>query len=461
MAEPTQNAQATPTSITRRLADDGISYMLAQWVDIHGTPRCKGVPASAFDQFVGGSAGFAGAATVGMGQGPHDHDLIGMPDLSTYTVVPWETGVASFACNIEVDGQPWPYCSRTALQTQIARLAGLGYSLKVGVEAEHMLVTRRADGSIAPFDPSGFDTLQKPCYDFKSLAANMDYLRTLLRYLEGLGWEPYASDHEDATAQFEINWKYADALETADRYTFFKMMTNQVAQRYGAIATHMPKPFSHLTGNGSHFHFSLWDEAGKNTFIDPADPRGLGQSELAYHFLGGLLEHARALSALIAPTVNCYKRLSIGAYLTGARSGFTWTPAFVTYGDNNRTQMFRTPDPGRFECRVVSGAVNPYLGIAGFIAAGIDGIERRLDPGDPKIGRNMYETPLEDARREGLQFLPQTLSEALDVFEQDKVVQGALGEGLAAEFLRIKRGEWVRYHNDVSRWEVDQYLTLF
>ncbi len=461
MAELTQDAQATPASIARRLADDGVSYMLAQWVDIHGTPRCKGVPASAFDQFVGGSAGFAGAATVGMGQGPHDHDLIGMPDLSTYTVVPWETGVARFACDIQVDGQPWPYCSRTALRTQIDRLAGLGYSLKVGVEAEHMLVTRRDDGSIAPFDPSGYDTLQKPCYDFKSLAANMDYLRTLVRYLEELGWEPYASDHEDATAQFEINWKYADALETADRYTFFKMMTNQVAQGYGAIATHMPKPFSHLTGNGSHFHFSLWDQEGRNGFIDPADPRGLGQSELAYHFLGGLLAHARALSALIAPTVNCYKRLSIGAYLTGARSGFTWTPAFITYGDNNRTQMFRTPDPGRFECRVVSGAVNPYLGIAGFIAAGIDGIERRLDPGDPKIGRNMYETPLDDARREGLQFLPQTLSEALDVFEQDKVVQGALGEGLAAEFLRIKRGEWVRYHNDVSRWEVDQYLTLF
>ena len=333
--------------------------------------------------------------------------------------------------------------------------------MKVGVEAEHMLVTRREDGSIAPFDPTGSDTLEKPCYDFKSLAANLDYLRTLVRYLEGLGWEPYASDHEDATAQFEINWKYADALETADRYTFFKMMTSQVAQPYGAIATHMPKPFSHLTGNGSHFHFSLWDDDGQNAFVDEADPRGLGQSELAYHFLGGLLAHARALSALIAPTVNCYKRLSMGAYLTGARSGFTWTPAFITYGDNNRTQMFRTPDPGRFECRVVSGAVNPYLGIAGFIAAGIDGIERRLDPGEPQIGRNMYETPLEEARREGLRFLPQTLSEALDEFEADEVVQGALGAGLAAEFLRVKRTEWVRYHNDVSRWEVDQYLTLF
>ena len=460
MVEAAGDQRPTHESIAQRLADDGVTYMLAQWVDIHGTPRCKGVPASALDQFLGGSAGFAGAATVGMGQGPHDHDLIGMPDVATYTLVPWETGLARFACDIEVDGEPWPYCSRTALRRQVERLARIGYSMKVGVEPEHMLVTRAPDGSIAPFDPSGVDTLQKPCYDFKSLAANLEYLRTLVGYLEQLGWEPYASDHEDATAQFEINWKYADALETADRYTFFKMMTNQVAQRFGAIATHMPKPFSHLTGNGSHFHFSLWD-GDTNVFVDQSDPRGLGQSKLAYHFLGGLLAHTRALSALIAPTVNCYKRLSVGAYLTGARSGFTWTPAFITYGDNNRTQMFRVPDPGRFECRVVSGAVNPYLGMAGIIAAGIDGIERGLDPGDPQIGRNMYDTPLEEARREGLRFLPQSLSEALDEFERDEVVQGGLGPELAAEFLRIKRTEWVRYHSDVSRWEVDQYLTLF
>jgi glutamine synthetase len=461
MVEATADAGPSQGDIERRLADDGVTYMLAQWVDIHGTPRCKGVPASAFDQFVGGSAGFAGAATVGMGQGPHDHDLIGMPDLDTYTPVPWEDGVARFACDIHVDGKPWPYCSRTALKRQIERLAGIGYTMQVGVEAEHMLVTRKPDGSIAPFDPSGFDTLEKPCYDFKSLAASLPYLRTLVTYMEGLGWEPYASDHEDGTGQFELNWKYADALTTADRYTFFKMMTNQVAQRFGAIATHMPKPFSHLTGNGSHFHFSLWDDDGRNVFLDDQDARGLGQSTLAYHFLGGLLAHARALSAIIAPTVNCYKRLSAGAYLTGARSGFTWTPAFITYGDNNRTQMFRTPDAGRFECRVVSGAVNPYLGTAAFIAAGIDGIERQLDPGEPQVGRNMYETPLEEARREGLRFLPQSLSEAIDALEEDEVVQGALGSGLASEFIRVKRQEWVQYHNDVSRWEVDRYLTLF
>ena len=444
-----------------RLDADKVEIMLAQWVDIHGTPRVKAVPASALDAFLGGSAGFAGAATVGMGQGPHSHDLIGMPDVSTYTPVPWEEGVVRFACNIEVDGRAWPYCSRTVLQRAVDRLAAAGLTLMAGVEAEHMLVSRRPDGTIAPFDPSGLDTLDKPCYDFKALSGSLDYLRTLLKYMETLGWEPYASDHEDATAQFELNWKYADAVTTADRLTFFKMMTSQVAARYGAIATHMPKPFSQLTGNGAHIHFSLWDSAGTNVFVDPGDPRGLGQSKLAYHFLGGLMAHARGLAALIAPTANCYKRLSIGGYLTGVTSGFTWTPAFISYGDNNRTQMFRTPEPGRFECRVVSGAVNLYLGLAGFIAAGLDGIERELDPGEPQVGRNMYEIPLEQARREGLRFIPQSLSEALDAFEEDEVVQSGLGPELAAEFLRVKRGEWVRFHNVVNQWEVDQYLTLF
>jgi glutamine synthetase len=455
---------ATPdeSAIREMLHRDGIDYLLAQWVDIHGTPRVKGVPASALHGFLGGSAGFAGAATVGMGQGPHSHDMIGMPDFSSYTVVPWESGVARVACDIHVDGEPWPYYSRVALKRATERLAGIGYEMRVGVEAEHMLVTRRPDGTIAPYDPQGVDTLEKPCYDFKSLSANLDYLRTLVRAMETLGWEPYASDHEDGTAQFELNWKYAEALTTADRYTFFKMMTNQVAARHGAIATHMPKPFSDLTGNGSHFHFSLWKDGQEAFLAGPkGDKRGLGQSRLAYQFLAGLLTHARALAAVIAPTVNCYKRLSIGAYLTGARSGFTWVPAFITYGDNNRTHMFRTPEPGRFECRAVSGAVNPYLAMAAIIAAGMDGIEHDLDPGDPIVGRNMYETSLEDMKREGLRYIPQSLTEALDEFEADEVIQSAMGPELAAEFLRIKRQEWVRYHSTVSRWETDQYLTLF
>src|SRR5438128_4806300 len=201
--------------VRKRLGAENIDYLLAQYVDIHGTPRCKGVPVRAFHLFVQGSAGFAGAAVSGMGQGPHDHDMIAIPDLDSYTPVPWETGVARFACDITVDGAPWPYCPRGVLKRAVDGLRREGYVMMVGVEAEHFLVERRADGTIVPFDPAGVDTMEKPCYDFKSLSGSMPYLRTLLGYLERLGWEPYASDHEDANAQFELNWKYADPPTTA------------------------------------------------------------------------------------------------------------------------------------------------------------------------------------------------------------------------------------------------------
>jgi len=452
----------TADEVRSRIEKDQIDYLLAQYVDIHGTPRCKGVPARALDLFLEGSAGFAGAAVHGMGQGPHDHDMIAAPDLASYTPVPWESGVARFACDITVDGKPWPFCARTVLRRATDELRREGYVMMVGVEAEHFLVRRRDDGSIAPFDPDGVDTLDKPCYDFKSLAGSMGYLRTVVGYLDRLGWEPYASDHEDGTAQFEINWKYADAVTTADRLTFFKMMTSQVAKRFGAIATHMPKPFADRTGTGAHFHISLWDTARRtNLFLDPRDPRGLGLSPLAYQFLGGAVTHARALTAVVAPTVNDYKRLSVGEFLTGVTSGFTWTPAFISYGDNNRTQMFRVPEPGRFECRVVGGSVNPYLGMAAFIAAGLDGIRRKLDPGEPNIGRNMYALTPDDVKRGKIGVIPQSLGEAIAAFEEDPVIQGGLGPELAEEFVRVKRQEWIRYHGVVSRWEIDRYLTLF
>ena len=174
-----------------------------------------------------------------------------------------------------------------------------------------------------------------------------------------------------------------------------------------------------------------------------------------------MIGHARALTAIVAPTVNDYKRLSVGEFLTGVTSGFTWTPAFISYGDNNRTQMFRVPEPGRFECRVVSGAVNPYLGMAAFIAAGLDGIRRQFDPGEPNSGKNMYTLTPEEVKRGKIGVIPQSLAEAIACFEDDPVIQGALGPELAEEFVKVKRQEWVRYHNTVSRWEIDRYLTLF
>jgi glutamine synthetase len=334
-----------------------------------------------------------------------------------------------------------------------------GYVFNVGVEPEHFLVSRTPDGRIVPWDPAGVDTLAKPCYDFKGMAAAFDYLRDMNEGLRKLNWGVYQSDHEDANGQYEINFHYADALTTADRFLFFKMLAAETARRHGAIATFMAKPFADRTGSGAHVHYHLADaETGRNLFASEKDRRGLGLSELAYHFLGGVLAHARALCAVTSPTVNCYKRLQVGAGLTGTRSGFTWTPAFVTYGDNNRTQMIRTPEAGHVEDRTVSSAFNPYLGFAAYLAAGLDGVRRGLDPGEPNRD-NAYALGLEEMARRQIRLLPQNLPEALAEFECDEVIRAGLGP-IAEEFLRLKRAEWDEYHRQVSAWEVERFLTL-
>jgi glutamine synthetase len=277
--------------------------------------------------------------------------------------------------------------------------------------------------------------------------------------LRKLGWGVYQSDHEDANAQYEINYKYADALTTADRFICFKMLAGETARKYGAVATFMAKPFSDRTGSGAHMHYHVAHaETGRNLFAATDDRRGLGLSDLAYHFLGGVLAHARALCAVTSPTVNCYKRLQIGQGLYSARSGYTWTPAYVTYGDNNRTQMIRTPDAGHVEDRTVSAAFNPYLAFAAYLYAGFDGVKRRLDPGEPNRG-NMYEMSADEMARRQVRVLPQSLSEALDELERDEVIQKALGP-IAPEFLKLKRMEWNDYHRQVSAWEVERYLTM-
>jgi glutamine synthetase len=288
----------------------------------------------------------------------------------------------------------------------------------------------------------------------------MDYLKDMMDAMGELGWGVYQADHEDANGQYEINFVYDDALVTADRYTFFKMMTSQIAQKYGAIATHMAKPFSDRTGNGGHIHYHLADaETGENLFVDENDPRGLGTSELGYQFIAGILDHAPALAAVTSPTVNCYKRLQVGAGLTSSASGFNWTPAFISYGDNNRTQMIRIAGPGNLEDRTISSANNPYLAFAAYVAAGMDGIARKLDPGDANTG-NLYELSLAEIARRGIRLLPQTLKEAIGELRKDEVVQSALGP-IYDEFVKLKEAEWSDYHGQVSQWEIDRYLTLF
>ena len=439
----------------------GIRFLLAQFVDIHGAAKVKMVPAAELDGIATDGAGFAGGAVWGMGQKAHSHDMMARADLASYTPLPWRPEVARFACDIHVDNEPHPYCSRVNLRRVLGELRQQGYVFNCGMEPEHFLVVKQPDGSIAVWDPADVDVLDKPCYDFKGMSQAMDYLQELTEGLDRLRWGVYQCDHEDGNGQYEANFQYSDALTTADRYTFFKMMTSQLARKHGCIATHMAKPFADQTGSGAHFHFHLADaETGENRFTDLDDPRRLGSSRLAYHFVGGLCKHARALCAITSPTVNCYKRLQVGAALTGSRSGFTWTPAFITYGDNNRTQMIRTPGPGRFEDRTISAACNPYLALAAFIAAGMDGVKNEIDPGEPNYGENMYEVGLEEIKRRGIKILPQSLYESLEELKADTVVQSALGP-ISDEYLRLKEGEWKEYHRVVSQWEIDRYLQLF
>jgi glutamine synthetase len=426
---------------------------------MHGKPSAKLVPAHHLDDLLSEGAGFAGFAAGDIGQGPHDPDLIAIPDPRSLTILPWRPTVARFACDVTVEGEPWPFCPRTILRGALDRAAALGYELKLGAELEYFLLRRTADGGIELADP--LDTLELPCYDMRALTRNLDFVSTVSHAVTGLGWDNYATDHEDANGQFEQNFSFADALTTCDRAVFFRYMVESLAQERGLIATFMPKPFAHLTGNGCHFHVSLWRD-GVNLFErDPAeDPRGFGLSELAYKFLAGLKAHAKAYIALAAPTVNSYKRLCVGA----PNSGATWAPAYVSYGYNNRTQMLRIPAPGRIEDRTVDGSCNPYLAATAMLAAGLDGIERGLDPGEPNSA-NLYELTPEQRAAQGIDTLPANLLDATRELERCLVLRNALGKTRDGDYLdyyvEVKRREVQAAHEQITQWELDRYLQLF
>ncbi len=393
----------------------GIDFYFAQFVDMYARPSAKLVPAANLDDLVSDGAGFAGFAAGELGQEPSDPDIAAMPDLRSFTPVPWEPTVARFACDIHVDGEEWSFDPRTILRRQLEKARQKGFDFRIGLELEYFLVRRREDGSIEVAD--SYDTLEKPCYDLSGLTRHYDFLTTVSRYVNDLGWGNYANDHEDANGQFEQNFTYADALTSCDRAIFFRYMVHTLAEKQGMIATFMPKPFTHLTGNGCHFHMSLWDD-DTNLFLDENDPRGLGLSETAYHFIGGLKKHARAYSAVTAPVVNSYKRLKVGTTASGA----TWSPVWISYGYNNRTQMLRIPGPGRVEDRTIDGACNPYLAATVILAAGLDGIDNGIDPGEPNAD-NLYAVAPEECIARGLEALPANLLDATEELERDEVVR--------------------------------------
>ncbi|WP_123027747.1 type III glutamate--ammonia ligase [Mycolicibacterium stellerae] len=433
------------TDLAALAQQSGTKFILALFVDLRGKPCAKLVPVEAVDLLATEGVGFAGYAVGAIGQEPKDPDLMAIPDIASFTPIPFiKDGLAIVHCDPHVNGEPWPYAPRVILKSLIGRAADAGFEPWVGAEVEYFLLHRDADGALSVADTA--DNAAQPCYDARGVTRMYDHLTAISAAMNELGWSNYANDHEDGNGQFEQNFEYADALTTADRVVTLRYLLSVIAAERGMIATFMPKPFGDKTGSGLHLHMSL-TSGGAPVFPADDDKRGLGLSETAYAFIGGILEHACALQAVVAPTVNSYKRT--GATTTA--SGASWAPRTPTYGGNDRTHYIRVPDSARVELRGGDGSANPYLAIAAALGAGIDGIKRSADPG--AVGEGSTGRPL-----------PPTLLHAVDEFEADQVITGVLdtaGEGVASYFAKLKREEFFAYHSAVSPWEIDNYLTAF
>ena len=427
--------------------DKGIKYFLIGWVDLFGILRAKLVPSRAIKGMQKDGAGFAGFAAW-LDMTPAYPDVFGIPDPDSLIQLPWNPEVAWVAADLWMDGEEVAASPRVALKRQLARAKKLGLRPKTGVECEFHLIS--PDGSMLA---DSTDLQSKPCYDQQALMRQYPVIGKICDAMIEMKWNPYQNDHEDANGQFEMNWDFDDALKTADKHVFFKYMTKTIAEDNEMRATFMPKPFAHLTGNGCHTHVSFWDKEGKKNLFKSTvkkDSRGLGLSKIAYQALGGIMHSAADLTAIFNPTVNSYKRINAPRTLSGA----TWSPNAVTYAGNNRTHMIRVPEGDRFELRLADGATNPYLLQAGILAAALDGIENKRDPGDP-LHNNMYEEP---QKAKNAKKLPLNLLDAIRQLDKNKIIRAQLGDELIDAYVKLKSAEWDTYCADLSTWERDNTL---
>ena len=413
-----------PKNLSNIAKSKKIKYFLISFVDLFGVLRSKLVPAQAIKEMQKNGAGFAGFAAW-LDMSPADSDMFAIPDPNSLIQLPWNKEVGWLASDLWMNGKPVEASPRVMLKNQIKSLSNEGYTMKSGVECEYFLIS--TDGSSIA---DSRDTQSKPCYDQSALMRQYDLIKEICDCMITMGWNPYQNDHEDANGQFEMNWDYTDCLTTADRHTFFKFMVKSIAEKHGLRATFMPKPFEQLTGNGCHAHISLWDKK-KNKFLDKND--NLGLSKLAYNFLGGVIKNAGSLSAFFNPTLNSYRRINAPP----TKSGATWSPSSISYTGNNRTHMIRVPDPGRFELRLMDGSANPYLLQAGVLAAGINGIRKKVNPGKP-LFCNMY---TDHEKYPNLPKLPNTLEDSLEMLNFNTVMKNAFGKNVLSSYIKLKKSE--------------------
>lgn len=439
----------TKKDILRMCERLDVRFLRLQFTDIMGVNKNVEVPRSQFEKALDGQIMFDGSSIEGFVR-IEESDMLLAPDLDTFRVFPWgaEDGlVARLICDIQnPDGSPFVGCPRSALKRQLARAKKLGYELMAGCEAEFFLFYKDAEGNATTIthDTAGY-------FDVGPVDRGERARRLIVADLEEMGFEVEAAHHEVAPGQHEIDFKYADALKTADDLTTFKLVVRSAAERYDLVASFMPKPIFGQSGSGMHTHQSLF-KGEKNAFYDPKGQWEL--SAVALSYIAGLIQHARGFCAVTNPLVNSFKRLVPGYE----------APVNVAWSMRNRSPMIRIPDRRgtgtRCELRMPDPASNPYLALAVQLAAGLDGVEKKLVPPDP-VNKNIFTMTVRERRHHKIDDLPRDLHEALDVLEKDAVVVAALGEHIAGRFIEAKRAEWGEYISRVSEWEIEKYLGLY
>ena len=445
-----------------KLAEDrNLRFVSLQFTDIVGQVKSVQVPMHQLEEAVEHGKWFDGSSIEGFAR-IAESDMFLVPDLDTFSAIPWEpgigvdgkeklhTGSARVICDVFTpNGDPFPGDPRGVLKRQLARAKEKGFVLNTGPELEFFLL-KRDNGVVEPLphDAAGYFDLSEDL--------GTEVRKEMMNSLEDFGIRVETAHHEVATGQHEIDFQYADALRTADNAVTFKTTLKAVASSKGLYATFMPKPFFGINGSGMHTHQSLWDvKRGRNAFSDPKDSYGL--SETARQYIAGTLEHARGMIAVLAPLVNSYKRLVPGYE----------APVYVGWARINRSALVRIPqiskgsdNSTRIELRCPDPSSNPYLAFAAMLAAGLDGIERKLTPPEP-VEENLYHFDAAKLESRKIRQLPGTLREALDELSRDEVIREALGEHIFERFIEAKTEEWDEYRMQVSAWEVDRYLEAF
>ena len=433
------------------LRAQGIHSVLTTFTDLHGVPKGKLVPLDGLPGAVSSGAGFSGPSISGTGlprMGARS-EYMGRVVPESLRPLPFMPGVAHAVCDGFAGGEPLDTCSRQVLKRQVERLKARGWTLWVGIEPEFFLLNRDAQGRWQVAD--ALDGLAKPSYDLQAIGRNFGFLDGMRQTLTALGFQLEQMDHEDATGQYEINYRHDEALAAADRYQLFKLTAHAVAQQHGATFSCMPKPLAGAPGSGLHFHVSLTDAQGRAVMADPAGALGLSTAGL--QFAAGLIHHADALAALCAPTVNSYKRLASSA----SASGTTWSPVWKTVGDNNRTCLVRTV-AGRIEWRLPDPSCNVYAALAATLAAGLDGIDREL-PAPDACDEDLYQRQASGQPMPPR--LPRDLHDALAALRSDAILCDDIGTAFCEQFLKLKQAEWDAYAQQVSDWELKSYADGF